>query len=364
MTFSSQVQALTQEVLIPKVVDNILNSNILALRLLGNAKQGKGYDVRKSIKYQNSGTYSSFSGLATFSAAQLTTKLKLTFDMRAGRQPVAISGMDAVANASAESQTDLVKEALEETQQEMADGVGTNLYGDGSGNSNQDFLGMNALIDDGTNTTTLGGQLRSTYPVLNATVTASGGTLTLAKLATLFTNVSSGSGNQSPTLMISNETVWDLYEQLLTPTVRETYTSMGYYSVGMTGGAVRTGAMGNKYEGLNGMAGFTALTYKGIPWVRDEKATSQTLFMLNEHWMNWYGWDAKGFAGYNKISLGSSQIEGDYAETPMSQFTGFNASGLHTPTNQFGVVEDLILLGNMVVFQPRRQGQLTGVTGV
>jgi len=358
MDFSDQVKALTQEVLIPKVVDGVLNSNILPLRLLGNAKEGKGYDVRKSIKYQNSGSATSFAGLDTFSAAQLNTRIKMIYDMRAAREPVAISGMDATANSSAESQTDLVQEALEETQQELIDAIGTMIYGTGTGNSNKDFLGLGAIVDDGTDVTTLGGLTRSSYAFSYGTRTASGGTITLAKLATLFSAISAGSGNDSPSLMVSNETVWDLYEQLLTPMVREQYTSMGYYDVGRTGGAKRAG------QGLVGTQGFVAVTYKGIPFVRDEKATSQNLFMLNEKWLQWYGWDSKGFAGYNKIAFTSNEIEGEYSEPPMSNFTGFNSSGLKTPTNQFGVIADIILMGNLTSWQPRRQGRLTGITGV
>jgi hypothetical protein len=359
MQFSDQVKAMTQEKLIPKIVDNVLNSNILALRLIGNGKEGKGYDIRKSIKYQNSGTATSFAGLDTFSASQFNTKLKLVFDARAARQPLAISGLDAVTNASAESQTDLVKEAAEETQQELIDFIGGVLYGDGTGNSNKDFLGLDALIDDGTNTTTLGGALRTTYPVLNAVRTNSGGKLSLPKLATLYDSISSGAGTANPSLIDSNETIFSLYEQLLTPTVRETYSSLGYYEVGIKGKGERGG-----HKGLVGQAGFVALSYRGVPFVKDEKATAQRLFMINEQWMDWYGWDTKGFAGYDKISFGSSQIEGEYAEAPMSQFTGFGASGMNTPTNQFGVIEDIILIGNLTSWQPRRQGQLTAITGI
>jgi len=362
MTFSDQVQALTQEVLMPKVVDNILNSNILALRLIGNGKEGRGYDVRKTIKYKVSGTAVSFSGLTGFTASELATRVKMIYDMRASRIPVAISGMNIVANASADSQTNLVKEALEESEQELADFLGTMLYGFGTGNSNQDAIGVGAFADDGTNVSTIGGLSKTTYPVLQVTYTTSG-TLSLAKLATLYTAVSSGSGNQSPTIISSQPATWDLFEQLLTPTVREQYTSMGYYQVGR-GGASRAGQMGTKYEGLNGMGGFTAITYKGIPWVRDEKATSQAAFMLNEHWLDWYGWDVKGAANYSKIGFTSNQIEGEYAEPPMSEFTGFAWSGLQTPTGQFGVIADVILLGNLTSFQARRQGQLYGITGV
>ena len=81
MTFNDRVTTLTQEVLLPKVVDNVLNSNILAFRLAGNAKPARSYDIRKSIKFQNSGTASSFSGLDTFSASQLDTKVKMVFDL-------------------------------------------------------------------------------------------------------------------------------------------------------------------------------------------------------------------------------------------------------------------------------------------
>ncbi len=361
MTFGDRVTTLTQEVLLPKVVDNVLNSNVLAFRLAGNAKPAKGADIRKSIKYQNSGTATSFAGLDTFTATQLNTKVKMIYDMRAIRQPIAISGMESVANNSSpeSKKTDLVIEALEETEQELIDFFGGVLYSTGTGNSNKDPLGIGAIVDDGTDVGTLGSLSRTTYPVLNATRTASGGTLTLAKLATLYSAISSGAGMSAPTLIVSNETVWDYYEQLLTPQVRETYSMMGTPVIGKSGGLVKS-------ESLQGTQGFTALSYKGIPWVRDEKATAQNVFMLNENYLNWYGWDASkdNATDYKGLSLGATQIEGLYEEAPMAQYAGFNWSGWKTPTNQFGAVADVIILGNLTSFQPRRQGRLTGVTGV
>jgi len=365
MTFSERVLALTQDWLLPKVVDNVLKSNVLVYRILGNADEGKGESIKKAIKYKSSGTATSFAGLDTFTAPQLDTKVRMSYDMRAARIPIGIAGMEAVANAVTETQvTDLVKEAVEESQQELMDFLGDAIYGDGTGNSNKDPLGLGAIVDDGTDVATIGGLSRTTYDVLKATRTASGGTLTLAKLATLYSNISSGSALSTPTLIVSNPTVWDLYEQLLTPMVREQYTMFGYYTVGknIEAGAVRAGA--GSREGLVGQQGFVAVTYKGIPWVRDEKCTAQTIFMLNEHWLKWYGWDARGMFGYNKISLGSTTIEGLYGEPPMSDFAGFNWSGFRAPTNQFSGIADIIILGNLTSWQPRRHGRLTGVTGV
>jgi hypothetical protein len=48
----------------------------------------------------------------------------------------------------------------------------------------------------------------------------------------------------------------------------------------------------------------------------------------------------------------------------MSSFNGFNWSGFKTPTNQFGSIADVIVLGNLTSWQPRRSGRLTGITGV
>lgn len=358
MVFSERVLALTQNYLLPKVTDNVLHSNILGLRVMGGAKQGKGESIKKPIKYANSGTASSFASLDTFVASQLVTKVRLSYDMRGVRIPVAVAGMEAVANAVSDTQvTDLVKEALEESQIELVDALGGYLYGSGLGNNAKDPLGLGAIVDDGTNVGTIGTLSRTTYPVLKATLTAAtSNLLSLAQLATLFSAISDGSDMSIPSLLISDHARWDLYETLLTPTVRETYSMQGYYNIG-----VGTPTRG---QGLVGTAGFIAVTYKGIPWVRDQKATAQYVYMLNENWLDWYGWDTGGMFGYNSIKLNQGTTEGLYSEQPMSQYNGFGWSGFRAPTNQFGGVADVIILGNLVSWQPRRHGALTGVTGV
>ncbi len=356
-SFGTRTTALTQNWLLPKVVDNTLGGNFLAYRLMGNAKRGKGTSIDRAIKYQKSGTAESFFGFDTFTAIPLDTKITLSFDMRGVRIPLAVSGMEAVANNVSETQiTDLVKNTVEESETELVDVVGDMVYSTGTGNSNKDFIGMNAVVDDGTDVSTFGGQSRTTYPVLKATRTASGGNMTLAKLATLFSAVSSGSSTSTTTAITSDETVWDSYETLLTPTVRENYSMMGTLTMGMSGGP-------NREQGLKGTAGFVAVTYKGIGWARDEKATAQTAYFLNENRLDYYGWDANGAFGYNSIKMSSSTFEGLYAEAPMSNFTGFNWSGWRAPTDQFAGMADIIILGNFLSWEPRRQGRLTGITG-
>lgn len=355
--FGTRVTALTQNWLLPKVVDNVLSGNILTLRLMGNAKQGKGSSIDRAIKYKNSGAAQSFFGLDSFTAQPLDTKITLSFDMRGVRIPMAVSGMDAVANAVSQTQvTDLVKNAVEESETELLDATGDMVYSTGTGNDNKDFIGLGAIVDDGTDVSTFGGQSRSTYAVLKATRTAAtSNKLTLPQLATLFSDVSSGSATSTTTLITSDESAWDIYESLLTSTVRETYSMLGTLQMGQTGGPTRN------QQGLSGTAGFVALSYKGIGWVRDEKATAQTVYFLNENRLDYYGWDAKGMFGYNGIKLGSTTFDGLYAESPLSNFSGFNWSGFRAPTDQFAGLADLIILGNFLSWEPRRQGRLTGV---
>jgi len=357
MTFDDKVQSITQETLIPKVVDNVLNSNVLTARILSNAKEGRGYDVRKPLKYKNSGTAGSFAGLDTFSASQLNTKVKMIYDMRAVRIPVAIAGMDEVANASAPVSINLVTETLEEVEQELADFIGSLLYADGTGNNSKDYIGLDAIIDDGSTIGTIGSLSRTTYPVLDATRTASGGTLTIAKMGTLTDAISSGSAKYHTNLYVSTKTVWSFFEQLLTPTVREQYNMTGMPSIGATGGMTQG-------SGLQGQQGFVALSFRGVPFCKDEKATTGNLYALNENFLDFYGWDASGVDGYNRVDLGSTLIDGVYTEAPMSGFHGFNWSGLRSSLNQFGKIGELNQLGNLTSWAPRRQGVLTGITGV
>ena len=116
-------------------------------------------------------------------------------------------------------------------------------------------------MDNGDTVSTIGGQSRSTYTTLQSTVTASGGTLTLAKMATLYSNIASGA--QKPTLGLCTEAVANFYETLLQPEER----------ISKDVAMIRGGTVGG--------TGFTGYFYKGFPILSDEKATANNLFFFN-----------------------------------------------------------------------------------
>jgi hypothetical protein len=185
---------------------------------------------------------------------------------------------------------------------------------------------------------TYGGQTRATYTTLNATDTASGGTLTLAKMATLFNAIADGA--QGPTIGICDRTVWSLYEQLLQPQERISKNVSMYK------------------EGLKGGTGFTGLSYKNIEIIADRKAVSGYLYFLDEKYLDFYALPMPNEEAFKFKSVTEGN---DYGQV---QGMGFTWDGWKKPINQKALVGQITLGGNFASWDPGRHGRLTGITGV
>lgn len=351
MTFTDYVQTVTQDKIVPKVVDTILGGNIIALKFLSNGKPWSGETLKFPIKYaKNSTSQGAFDGFDTFDTTKVNTRTKLSFSPTGYYQSIVLSGMEVDVNSISESQVlDLVKTEMESGMQDMLDSLGTVFYAQQTG---KNFNGIRDIVDDGNGTSTYGGLLRATYTSLKSTVTAAGsGALTLALMGTQYDAAAVGS--QKPDLGITTETVWGLYESLLQPTVAMNIQANGYAQVTRNGVASSRGA-------LQGEIGFDALFFRGMPIVKDEKCTSGYLYMLNTNSIQWYGLKSHK---YQNIDLSSNNIEGnDYGSAPKSY--GFVWTGLKEPVNQYAEIGQIMLLGNLVGTNPRLNSLLTGVTTI
>lgn len=346
--FGARVTTTTQSKLVPKLVDTILNSNVLATRVLSKASKFGGERMKFPVKYSKNATGTSFSGFDTFSTAATDNRVNLEFVPKFYQMTCALPLDELSGNATEEKVLDLAKIEMASTAQDMADDIGTLFYGTGTGNGSKDFLGLEAIVDDGTNASTYGTLSRSTYSTLNSTVTASGGSLSLAKMSALYNAASSGS--QTPTLGVTTEAIFALYESLLQPQERiaKTVDVMKGRNRGLNSGS-----------GLVGGTGFTGLFYKGFPILADEKATSGVLYFLNEDFLDWY---ALPMAMTEAAKFRSSDIDGnDYSEV---QGLGFSWSGWIKPTNSASVVGHVYLGGELISQNPKRHAKLTGITSV
>jgi hypothetical protein len=358
--FGANVNDLTLQKIYAKVVDNILNAPTYYSRLMGKGKPfyGKTMDVAVDVVQDTQGEF--FVGLETLNSSSVQTTVTLSYAQTAFTQPKVSVMLESFANTGAEGVINLDAFKYEKAAAEALQRLGSAIYSDGSANRP---LGLSIIVSD---TGTIGGQSRSTYPTLAATNTASGGTLSLAKMATLFDNVSAaGLFSEEPTNGLTTKAVWSLYEQLLAPNVRAEYNSVGYPAVAVRG----INVMRNRAE-LKNAQGFTVLSYRGVPIMKDDFATSGVLFFLNENYFDWCGRtivpdEYKDFV--SKVNLGSmSAYEGTGAEAldMPSDYNGwFYQKSLIMP-NQAGTIARFYVIGQTVAKGFRRSGKLTGITAV
>lgn len=335
--YGQRVQTTVQTEYLPYVVDTILNSNVMFQRVVRAAKKWSGRTLRVPIKYAKNTTGQSFRGFDTFSVAATDNRQFMEFTPSFYQITCALPG-DELSVADTDSKIlGLMKLTIQSDTEDMADDLGTIFYADGTGNGSKDPLGLAALVDDGSAVATIGGLSRSTYTTLQSTVTASSGTLTLAKVDTLWINVTSGA--QKPSAFYTTEAVFNYYGQLLRPQERITKDA-------------------SLMKGISAGTGFTALSYNGKPILMDEKCTSGVLFAINEDYIDWYALPYK----FGKAVAYKSQIEGNDYQAPIG--LGFSWSDWIIPANAGGVVGHIYFGGQFVTTNPKRHGKLTGITGI
>jgi len=176
-----------------------------------------------------------------------------------------------------------------------------------------DITDATNLVDLSTlvNTGNLGTIAGGTDTFWQATSTASGAFATqgLTDMQTLFYAISSSSMRDNPTHILTTSTVFQKFEQTRLPLERLQNTSTG-------------------------TAGFTNLTFKGVPIIYDQYVDSGVLYMLNTNY-----WD---------LVVDSAT---DLVTTPFI-----------TPTNQTVKSAFILWRGNQTTNNRRRLGKLTGIT--
>lgn len=337
------------------VINNILNKPTLWARFQGKAKPFTMKRMDFNIKITNSGRGQWFSSAENLQTEAADTKIQLQYLDTSYAQPTVTIGTEAMQNVDGE--IDLHANELDDAVGEMTTALGTAIY---AGPTAKHILGLESIVDDGTNAATIGGQTRSAYDPLDAIVTASGGSLTLSKLGTLENATSDADVSERPTVHMVPQDVWNNYESLLQPATVARYADIGYNSLPVRGESLV------KTAELKGAAGFTALTYRGRPVISDRFCTADTWYMLNENYVGLYG--RSRVPSYmskfvSAVNLGQPKTM-EAANYIPSASHGMFFKKEQMPANQFAIIGHYIFIGQNMVTQPRRNGKLTGVTGI
>lgn len=342
MALSNRVNTTTREFLLRKLVDTVLRGNVLFQKMASKAKDWEGSELEIPVRIAETTTTTAFSGFDDLPTSAVDNNRMMTFEPKFVTNHVALplSELSINDNALPENKIlSLMNTSIATTAMDMADDIGGFMYGDGTTFGGKAPLGLGALVDDGSSVATIGGLSRSTYTSLQSTVTASGGTLTLAKMHALW-NAAVHGGDQ-PTMGLTSKDVYSLYELLLSPQER----------------IYKMADMGSK--DLVGGTGFSALEYKGKPVIYDEKCTSGVFFFLNENYLDMYGLP---FFGAEVIPVGNGEVIG----TDYSSFKkyGFSWGGWKSTENQAALIGRVYWGGEFTTSNPNRHAKLTGITGI
>lgn len=355
--FTDRVADITYQEILPSIVDQINNSNILFAKVLSKPSTWKGVFMSQPITIANSNTGGSFAGMAQFPTGATNNTRLLQWYVAADEQSVVVPGIEKAINGSGDKAVlRLLATRMDEAKIASMQRNGQVFYGFGSGT---DFDGLGLIVDAGSNSASYGGVTRSTNPYINGDITpVTNGAVSLDYASSEFDNVSAaGSQMESPTLGLTTKAVWTFFEGLMQPMVSARYDTVGVRGYDRIDGGTPPGGVNKPGEGMTGQAGFNALIYRARPLVADDNCTAQTFFWLNEYYLEF----ARLIdSDLNQIASTVEVTEGFYKDVPMP--SAFQFRELMSPVNAYGEVGLLILMGNLFHRQPRRNGKLTSIT--
>lgn len=340
---SVNITTTTNQYLAPAWVDQVLRDNYFFGKILSSTKKWNGSQMLFPIKYQKGVASVAFNGFDLLPITQQPVSVNMTFYPTFVATNVALAGSDLSVNKTQLQTLNLMTTMMESRSQDQADDIGNFFQGDGTAFGGKAPMGLTGIVDDGTTLATYGGLSRATYTGLNATVTASGGTISLLKIRQLWNSISDGPVR--PNCIFTDYTTWAYFEQLLTPFQRN--------MLGMKSGA---------QEVAGQVSGYADLHWDGMEIYRDKKVTTGYFYMLNEDYLKFYGvnwWEG------SKVSLKAKVIEGNvYEDAEYAPGNAFTWTGWIRAYNQGAINGFMIMGGQLLCTNPFRNGVLTGITGV
>ena len=315
-----QISAITKKYYVPKLIDNIFESNVLAFRLLKKSVVcSGGENIVEPLIYAKGDAefYSDYDMLdvtpnETISASQ--------WDWKQAHAPITISGLDEIKNSGDAAVIRLLTAKMKIAEKKIKDMFGGTLFKNATGTA-KEFTTLYDLIVD--YTSTVGNIAGGTYSwwnakYLNHTVNTSYGNGTVATWAQLQSSTDVRyiqkamrdmygvltDDSDHPTLIITTQYLYDAYEHSL--------------------------ASNKRFVGDQALAdaGFQNLAFRGAVVTVDSHVPAGQMFFLNE----------------------------DYLTFRHHPTRNFNFVPYRKPLNQDAQVAHIFWAGNLTCSNRRRQG--------
>src|SRR5579872_3932857 len=146
---TNTVTSLSRRIIIPKITDNIYNSNVLFYRWYRANKftQQGGTQIEAPLMYKKMAAGGSYSGYQLLNVTPSDTIQNAAWAWKQYYAPVTVDGLTLLRADSPLAVADFVATQLKQSEMDMQDQLGTGLWSDGTGAN--DIDGVIEAVDAG-----------------------------------------------------------------------------------------------------------------------------------------------------------------------------------------------------------------------
>jgi hypothetical protein len=247
-----------------ELADNLTNNNALLKRLKskGNVRPFSGGNViLEEIMYNdpNTNNANSYSGYEVLNITPDSPISAAQFSITQYADSVTMSGLEMLQNSSKEAIIDLLDGRMQVSEARLLNRIGSDIYGDGTGNGGKNITGLAAAVPDAPTSGTYGGINRANWAFWQskkyAGVADGGAAVSATNIQKYMTTLAIQlvRGNDKADLIVADNNYYSLYVQSLQAIQRITseesaaagFASLKFYGGGTSADVVLDGGVGN-----------------------------------------------------------------------------------------------------------------------
>jgi len=254
------------------LTDNVFTARPLTYFLMDKGRirmLNGGTKIVEPLIYGTNSTVASYSGYDTLSLTPQEGISAAEYDWKQYAVSIAISGIEEAKNNGEQAILNLLEAKIMQAEESMKEGFNQMFFGDGTGNSGKNWLGLGAIVESGNTVGGINSASGQGNDWWRSYEENTAGALTLAQMTTAYNSVSVG--NDHPDMVLTTQTLFEKYESLLQPQLRYTDTKTAD-------------------------AGFQNLLFKAAPVAYDVHCTAGVVYFLNSKYLTLVGHSDKWFA--------------------------------------------------------------------
>lgn len=254
----NQISAITQTKIVPKMVDNIFDSNPLLQRAKKKfyTKVDGGTSILQPLNYALITASDWYSGADTLSTTDNDVFTAAEYSWKQIYANITINRMDELKNNGDAAILKFVKQKVQIAEKTIQDSMGTALYN--AGTASKAIGGLRHIVSV---SNTVGGIAQGTYSWWQAQVDSTTTTLTLAAMQSRDNACSIG--NDGPSVITTTRTLYNSLYGLYQPQQRFT-------------------------DSETAKGGFASLMFNGKAVIVDSHCPANHMFFLNEDYLHLY----------------------------------------------------------------------------